>query len=226
MINWWIYPPTTRSWISTASKAGRCTMFLGTACTWAHCSSQVQVEPSATYVTFRPLGDEYNESLPLDVAIETNSFLAYGIGGSESNPQTPAFPPAWSFPGSWVQKRQVRRTHRTHRWSRRGILGPPGLLLQRGSSSRPVTRRKVLRGLRAALVHGSELSPDSPFPAAGHHSTLTLSGIPRPVIVLRILQARLTSARWFPERSAPHALTQDALVSEHGVLHQAPPAVA
>jgi len=40
----------------------------------------------------------------------------------------------------------------------------------------------------------------------------------------------LTSERDFDslavERSTPHALTQDALVPEHSVLHQAPPAVA
>jgi hypothetical protein len=43
---------------------------------------QAQVDPSATYVTFHTLGGEYNESLPLDVALETNSILAYGVGGS------------------------------------------------------------------------------------------------------------------------------------------------
>jgi hypothetical protein len=35
-----------------------------------------------------------------------------------------------------------------------------------------------------------------PSPAGDLHRTRTLSGIPRPVIVFRILQARLTSIRW------------------------------
>jgi DMSO/TMAO reductase YedYZ molybdopterin-dependent catalytic subunit len=40
------------------------------------------VKSSATYVNFHTLGGEYNESLPLDIALETNTILAYGIGGS------------------------------------------------------------------------------------------------------------------------------------------------
>jgi hypothetical protein len=40
------------------------------------------VKPSATYVNFHTLGGEYNESLPLDVALEANTILAYGVGGS------------------------------------------------------------------------------------------------------------------------------------------------
>ena len=33
-------------------------------------------------MTFHTLGGEYNESLPLDVAIKANTILAYGIGGT------------------------------------------------------------------------------------------------------------------------------------------------
>jgi len=43
---------------------------------------QVQVDPGATCVNFYTLGGRYNESLPLEVALETNIMLAYGIGGS------------------------------------------------------------------------------------------------------------------------------------------------
>jgi len=44
--------------------------------------SQAGVQPSATHVNFYTLGGEYNESLPLEVALERNTILAYGIGGS------------------------------------------------------------------------------------------------------------------------------------------------
>jgi len=43
---------------------------------------QVQVDPGATFVNFYTLGGRYNESLLLDVALETNTMLAYGIGGT------------------------------------------------------------------------------------------------------------------------------------------------
>jgi hypothetical protein len=43
---------------------------------------QANVLSNATHVNFFSLGDEYSESLPLDVALETNTFLAYGVGGS------------------------------------------------------------------------------------------------------------------------------------------------
>jgi DMSO/TMAO reductase YedYZ molybdopterin-dependent catalytic subunit len=43
---------------------------------------QAQVKASATHVTFHTLGGDYNESLPLDVALEANTILAYGVGGS------------------------------------------------------------------------------------------------------------------------------------------------
>ena len=43
---------------------------------------QVQPTGSATHVTFHTVGGKYNESLPLDVALESKTLLAYGIGGS------------------------------------------------------------------------------------------------------------------------------------------------
>jgi len=44
--------------------------------------TRVQVKPDATYVNFHTVGGKYNESLPLSVALEENTLLAYGIGGS------------------------------------------------------------------------------------------------------------------------------------------------
>ncbi len=38
--------------------------------------------PSATHITFHTQGDAYNESLPLDVALEPKTLLAYGLGCS------------------------------------------------------------------------------------------------------------------------------------------------
>jgi len=37
---------------------------------------------AATHVTFHTIGGEYNESLPVGIALEPRSILAYGIGGS------------------------------------------------------------------------------------------------------------------------------------------------
>ncbi len=42
---------------------------------------QAGVESAATHVTFHTLGGIYNESLPLDVALEPRTILAYGVGG-------------------------------------------------------------------------------------------------------------------------------------------------
>ncbi len=41
----------------------------------------VEPLPEATYVTFHTLGGTYNESLPMEVANEPNTLLAYGING-------------------------------------------------------------------------------------------------------------------------------------------------
>ena len=53
--------------------------------------NQAGVQPAATYVNFLTLGQEYNESLPLDVALKANTILAYGVGGS-SLPLRHGFP--------------------------------------------------------------------------------------------------------------------------------------
>jgi DMSO/TMAO reductase YedYZ molybdopterin-dependent catalytic subunit len=49
------------------------------------------VQDSATHVNFFTLGGKYNESLPLDVALERNTILAYGVNGS-SLPLRHGFP--------------------------------------------------------------------------------------------------------------------------------------
>lgn len=37
---------------------------------------------TATHVTFHTIGGKYNESLPIDVALEPRTLLAYGVAGS------------------------------------------------------------------------------------------------------------------------------------------------
>jgi len=44
--------------------------------------TQARVQSSATHVTFHTVEGKYNESIPLDVALETNTILGYGVGGS------------------------------------------------------------------------------------------------------------------------------------------------
>ncbi len=46
---------------------------------------------TATHVTFHTMGGKYNESLPLDVALEPKTLLAYGVNGS-SLPLARGFP--------------------------------------------------------------------------------------------------------------------------------------
>ncbi len=41
-----------------------------------------KVKPAATHVTFHTVGGKYNESLPLPVALEPRTMLAYGIAGA------------------------------------------------------------------------------------------------------------------------------------------------
>jgi DMSO/TMAO reductase YedYZ molybdopterin-dependent catalytic subunit len=41
----------------------------------------VDARPEATHVTFHTVNGRYNESLPLDVALEPNTLLAYGVAG-------------------------------------------------------------------------------------------------------------------------------------------------
>ncbi len=43
---------------------------------------QAVVKPTASHVNFYTLRTKYNESLPIEVAIERNTMLAYGVGGS------------------------------------------------------------------------------------------------------------------------------------------------
>ena len=52
---------------------------------------QVRPVSAATHITFHTLGGEYNESLPLPVALEPHTLLAYGVGGS-TLPLTHGFP--------------------------------------------------------------------------------------------------------------------------------------
>ena len=42
-------------------------------------SALVQPNASATHITFHTVGDAYNESLPLDIALEPKTMLAYGV---------------------------------------------------------------------------------------------------------------------------------------------------
>ena len=76
-----------------------------------------------------------------------------------------------------------------------GSRSTPGLQGFVGEPDReratPLEAGLVIRGVgsRLGAVHGF------PPPPGCFHSTLTESGIPRLVIVLRILQARLTSTR-------------------------------
>lgn len=43
---------------------------------------QVGAAASATHVTFHTIGGRYNESLPIDVALEPRSLLGYGVAGN------------------------------------------------------------------------------------------------------------------------------------------------
>ncbi len=65
--------------------------------------SLVQPDPSATHVTFHTIGDVYNESLPLSVALEPRSLLAYGIAG-ETIPENRGFPLRLVVPRLWAYK--------------------------------------------------------------------------------------------------------------------------
>lgn len=57
------------------------------------------VEPleTATHVTFHTVEDQYNESLPLEVAVEPHTILAYGVGGS-TLPLSHGFPARMVIP--------------------------------------------------------------------------------------------------------------------------------
>ena len=44
--------------------------------------SRVRPHSTATHITFHTIGGRYNESLPLTVALEERTLLAYGIAGA------------------------------------------------------------------------------------------------------------------------------------------------
>ncbi len=48
----------------------------------AHVLDLAGVDVSATHLTFYSVGEQYRESLPLDVAREPHTLLGYGVGGS------------------------------------------------------------------------------------------------------------------------------------------------
>ncbi len=57
----------------------------------------------ATHVTFHTLGDTYNESLPIDVALESKTLLAYGIDCA-TLPLKHGFPLRLVIPRLWAYK--------------------------------------------------------------------------------------------------------------------------
>ena len=72
-----------------------------------------------------------------------------------------------------------------------------------------------------ALVHGSEPRTVSPFPLRRLRHTVAI-GPPKAGHCVEDLAGEANLDPLAPEGSAPHALTQDALVSEYGVLYRAP----
>lgn len=96
------------------------------------------VRPEATHATFHTLGGTYNESLPLPVALEPRTLLAYGIDGS-TLPLRHGFPLRLVVPRLWAYKsaKYVHRIELTDRpvdgfWVAAGYPYdaevPPGLL--------------------------------------------------------------------------------------------------
>lgn len=80
----------------------------------------------ATYVTFRCFGDVYAESLPISVARETRTLLAYGIGG-KTLPLTHGFPLRLVVPrllgykcAKWVKQIDFTNTGIDGFWEQRG----------------------------------------------------------------------------------------------------------
>ena len=55
-------------------------------------------DPSATYLTFHSIGEQYSESLPISVAREPRTLVGYGVGGS-------TLPLAHGFPARLVVPR-------------------------------------------------------------------------------------------------------------------------
>ncbi len=63
----------------------------------------VKPRAGATHVTFHTVGGTYNESLPLDVAMEPKTLLTYGIAG-ETIPENRGFPLRLVVPRLWAYK--------------------------------------------------------------------------------------------------------------------------
>jgi DMSO/TMAO reductase YedYZ molybdopterin-dependent catalytic subunit len=86
----------------------------------------VQPDPAATHVTFHCVGDVYSESLPLDVARERYTLLAYGIGGN-TLPLTHGFPLRLVVPrlygyksAKWVNRISFTNEAEQGYWVQRG----------------------------------------------------------------------------------------------------------
>ena len=48
----------------------------------SHLLARARPHPGASHITFHTVGGAYNESLPIDVALEPRSLMAYGIAGA------------------------------------------------------------------------------------------------------------------------------------------------
>ena len=83
----------------------------------------------------------------------------------------------------------------------------------------------LLEAVSEALVHGSELSTEPPLtrPYSPHVEAV---GHPEAGHGVQDLAREADLDPLATEGSAPHPLTEDALVPEHGVLHQTPPTIA
>ena len=82
-----------------------------------------------------------------------------------------------------------------------------------------------LRAMQGALLHGSGLGkyPPSPEPGLGHSVAV---GHPQQGHRIEDLARQLHLDSLSVEGSTSHSSTDDRLVSEDGILHQAPRAVA
>ncbi|MFH1809533.1 MAG: molybdopterin-dependent oxidoreductase [Pseudomonadota bacterium] len=64
---------------------------------------EVRPYSSATHVTFHTIDGRYNESLPLEIALEPRTLLAFGVGGS-TLPLSHGFPLRAVVPRLWAYK--------------------------------------------------------------------------------------------------------------------------
>lgn len=86
----------------------------------------VRPKSEATHITLRCFGDIYTESLPLSVALESRSLLAYGIGGA-TLPLTHGFPLRLIIPrmygyksAKWVKEIEFTNASIDGYWEQRG----------------------------------------------------------------------------------------------------------